>query len=1056
MSDHHWAFTLRCILCTALLWAVGAAGFFIARPALANEEPLPEEYLYQVLMPPFLIADGVTVYQLESRYYLPLNVLAEGFEFFIESDPARGYASGWYITEENSFVIDAGRGEYIVRGEKHDLADDQILRGGDIDPSDIYVQIELLNEIWPVDMQPDVSELIIEVESDGDEKLPFQERLERKKKQEIKLARQKVAETKVPPDLVWAENGYQWLGKPAVDLQSSFAFDNSTKELTGNGSITGTQQFAKAVADYSASFNYDEEGKIRKPNNIRLKLWKQAFPGEDLGFDINRAEAGDVNIRQRALISNGVGGRGVTVTSARNLGRQEFDSITVEGTAPPGWEIELYNNNELITFGVVEADGEYRFENVTLRFGKNRIRVVLYGPQGQVREIVETYNFGGGMLSPGDFEYTAGLVDAGRPLLLLENDPRNTPRGAAYTAHSSYGLNRNVTLFGSTTRLPTALRGDMSYMTGGAIFSAFNSIGSVELYNELGGGRAVDTRFLTDIKGFKFNIRNSFFTDFESPDTGFDQNAKEFEAEYQVNKSFNTKFGALGLQLRALQRENKDGNVFLDFGTQQSLSRGGLRISNSTLTESINEIHQHSTGRINATVRVNRMDLRGGLSYELHPKKQFAAGQAEIRYKSPDGLYGSVAVRHDLITTKSGIGMDAGYDFGKFLGTVETDYEEDRGWRFGVRASASLNPYTNDRGYDFVSKSMRNASPVRARVFLDRDADGAFTEGTDEPLEDARIRVNSGISRTGADENGYLVHTGGGAAIDAVVTVEEASLIDPYYKPAFDGYATRLLPGTMPTLDFPIIETGAVDGTIYYPDDLPIPGITVELVDASGKVVNKMETSFDGFYSFEFVKPGTYTVRVDPSHGVNVPPETVTVDPKDLFLYGIDLQLVEQAGDQAAEPVPFGPELPGPDGESVGGIAQNPPHAQAAAGTGKPAPTSGEGGYAAIVKKVRIGEHPDKIRFVMDLSEPIRFEIRPEEGGRQLVIDMPGVAWDAMKHWRAGGASARGVEKYETEALAEGGTRLRIYGGEALHVMQSGLVSPEGGYGDRLFIDLAK
>jgi N-acetylmuramoyl-L-alanine amidase len=163
----------------------------------------------------------------------------------------------------------------------------------------------------------------------------------------------------------------------------------------------------------------------------------------------------------------------------------------------------------------------------------------------------------------------------------------------------------------------------------------------------------------------------------------------------------------------------------------------------------------------------------------------------------------------------------------------------------------------------------------------------------------------------------------------------------------------------------------------------------------------------------------------------------------------------------------MGPEVsdqPEQDGESEGGIAQSPHHdAQTAAGTGDPAPTSDEG-YDAFVRKIRIGEHPDKVRFVMELSEPIRFEIRSEGGGKEIIVDMPGVAWNAIRHWRAketpivAGFDAEGVTRFETEALAGGGTRLRIIARSTMSVSQSGLVrpEPEEGQGDRLFIDLVK
>ena len=47
--------------------------------------------------------------------------------------------------------------------------------------------------------------------------------------------------------------------------------------------------------------------------------------------------------------------------------------LNPSGVGPPGWEIELYNNNELIDFGEVPGDGLYFFEDVVLGYGNNQI-----------------------------------------------------------------------------------------------------------------------------------------------------------------------------------------------------------------------------------------------------------------------------------------------------------------------------------------------------------------------------------------------------------------------------------------------------------------------------------------------------------------------------------------------------------------------------------------------------------------------------------------------------------------------------------------------------------
>jgi hypothetical protein len=95
-------------------------------------------------------------------------------------------------------------------------------------------------------------------------------------------------------------------------------------------------------------------------------------------------------------------------------------------------------------------------------------------------------------------------------------------------------------------------------------------------------------------------------------------------------------------------------------------------------------------------------------------------------------------------------------------------------------------------------------------------------------------------------------------------------------------------------INVPIIETGVVDGAVLFETGKPVPGLRLQLVDRKGRVVKDTVSSFDGFYIFEFIKPGQYTLRADPSLGVSVPEREITISPDALFAYGFDMTLYER------------------------------------------------------------------------------------------------------------------------------------------------------------------
>ena len=719
----------------------------------------------------------------------------------------------------------------------------------------------------------------------------------------------------------------------------------------------------------------------------------------------------------------------------------------------------MYRNNELLDFGTVDNTGEYRFENVQLMSGNNTIRVVLYGPQGQIDERSENYVIGGGMVKPGEVSYDVGMVDMDRDFIPIDQDPRTGPRGVASNAYAAYGVGTGLTVFGSAMRLPVDVADGkwQNFVSGGAMFNVLGGLAQMELYREMTGGHALDTRYAGQFIGINLNAQHAIYRDFQSPDAGYGVSAKRTETDVSLNKNIRFPFGSLGLQVDVNHQELDNDRALTRIGTRQSISKGGIRFSHQTSTNLTDKQHDSSTGTLSASTRVRNVNLRSTVNYEIYPELRPTSLQADATYTSDDGFSAGGDVSHDLINSVTGVGGFVGYDFGKFLASLDTEWMQERGVQIMLRASTSLAPYGRDGGYIMSSEKLTAARPVRARIFLDNDGDNKFSEG-DEPLQDARVQVGLRSSDDVTDENGYVLalQSGGVGGISSI-QVDKASLGDPFFVPGIEGYNTVPRAGSIVEAELPVIETGAIDGTVMNNGTgKGIGGMKLELVDAAGAVVMTTDTAYDGFYTFDYVRAGTYTVRADPSYGVNVPPATVTVASEELFAYGTDLELLEQAveDDVQAEET-MGPAKPEPAANPAattegGGVAHT--HHADKNGTVQPAPLSSGGTYAAAVKGVRIGEHPDRVRLVLDLSAPADYSVEIVDSGAVVQIDLPGTAWDAMTVWRS--ETTPMIASFSTEALAGGGTRVRIVGRATVVVAQKGKIGPVDDLGHRIFVDV--
>ena len=69
-------------------------------------------------------------------------------------------------------------------------------------------------------------------------------------------------------------------------------------------------------------------------------------------------------------------------------------------------------------------------------------------------------------------------------------------------------------------------------------------------------------------------------------------------------------------------------------------------------------------------------------------------------------------------------------------------------------------------------------------------------------------------------------------------------------------------PGVAADVQIGLVGGGDIEGALMKSGELGFEGVDLELVDPAGKVVATARTDFDGFFLFERVAYGRYTLRV--------------------------------------------------------------------------------------------------------------------------------------------------------------------------------------------------
>jgi N-acetylmuramoyl-L-alanine amidase len=120
-----------------------------------------------------------------------------------------------------------------------------------------------------------------------------------------------------------------------------------------------------------------------------------------------------------------------------------------------------------------------------------------------------------------------------------------------------------------------------------------------------------------------------------------------------------------------------------------------------------------------------------------------------------------------------------------------------------------------------------------------------------------------------------------------------------------------------------------------------------------------------------------------------------------------------------------------------------PTQAQAQARPATPAP---------VVMSARIGEHPDKTRLVLELSDPVALRAFSLSNPNRVVLDLPEVAWRLSN---PPVPSGRGVIKaYRYGVFRPGSSRMVIDLSSPVRLAETLVLPPAGGFGYRVVIDL--
>ena len=530
--------------------------------------------------------------------------------------------------------------------------------------------------------------------------------------------------------------------------------------------------------------------------------------------------------------------------------------FALRGRSAPGWEAEIYRNDELLGFAKATSDNRYVFDDVQLLYGENRVRVVLYGPQGQIRTREELINVGQDNVPPGKTWYWAGFNQPGRDVFTLHKPPDG---GDLPTAQATVSLEHGIDDRTSVAALARMMLIDdqrVTFVEGTVRRSIGLAMIEVGAARETTGGTAARAQLLGKIGPVNVNAEALIANDFH-----LRGGTAESLRNYQLALDAPLKFGRTTLPAHADVRlaDRGGGTKQLDAAARLSASLERFNLSTGVRYRKQYVAGARSAGEFSlefiGSGRVGDVRLRGTTDVDVSPTARLRSAELSAYWSASENADWEGDLVYDTASHQGRARISHIRRLNSMAIALTGEAATDGSVAIGVNLNFSLDPM---RGFTMSRRPLAQAGSVHAIVYRDLNDNGA--RDPDEPLEKGAL-ITTGTKQADrpTDAKGSVTVAGLGTYIPVAVGIDETSLADPMLVPKKALQVVVPRPGVPAEVQIGLVGGGDIEGAIVKSGGLGFEGLDLELVDVTGKVVATARTDFDGFFLFERVAYGNYT-----------------------------------------------------------------------------------------------------------------------------------------------------------------------------------------------------
>lgn len=616
------------------------------------------------------------------------------------------------------------------------------------------------------------------------------------------------------------------------------------------------------------------DNKLYKPGAL-ITLGKTFLEEPANPLNLVRFKAGDIVSEGNNLFFNGISGRGIQLSSFKDLVVSADKTIDITGSMPNGWEAELYLNNQLIGFRQSGLNGRYEFLNIPVNYGLNDFKVVLYGPFGEVRTEERRYYSGTSPVSAGQFGYNISSQQPNR--FIVENQEIYGPEPTDAIAANSmfyYGLSDYLTLIGGFANAENP--GNMGTS------SQFSTIGTQLSLNGVSLQYNTTYNFNKNKIGHHFDLqgdiyigsifaRYEYYGDTDSPISYFqNQYLKDL---FEARLTGSLPFINMPYYVSYTGRTGQDGKEYQE--VQARLSPNFMRYYNITLENNWRRFNGETQNYTDLLFQATygRLRVNGGIRYHTIPEDYLNNYGAALEYRWDKNTYVQANWSHDCRSNYSsgtdmdtfGIGIGRLFKFGGLTFNIASD--TDRNLSLGLTYNISFGKRP-DR-YDFFANSenqMMNYGTIFAYAHDD--------EGN--PVKNVNLIVNGRETASITDDQGRAVITNLEPYQKSKITVDGNNVEDLSLVPEWTEKKIVLRPGVTRPIDVVFNRLGGIEGQLE--NMKPEEKYLVYIKDTQGEIIAVKTADADGAFIFDGIKHGDYIIEVKDENDKVVGEMPITIE----------------------------------------------------------------------------------------------------------------------------------------------------------------------------------